>query len=279
MSRIFTPSNNISLQNIAVCRLKRSGKRFELACYKNKLGDWRSGVEKDLHNVIQSDTIFSNVAKGQVASATDLAKAFGKTTPTHDCILEILKKGDVQVGERERTQQMQVISRDIATIVSEKCVNPGKLLSLSNNNNNNNNNNDADTLKPYTVSMIEKDMHFSSSPRHSAKQQALDVIKQIQASGIIPLERAKLKIRIVVSGSAAKRVKEYLHGLANEAPKEADANGAQGDVRLQVLEDDWLDEEYECTCIVEPGELKQISDHVSRESKGKGRVDMLGSFV
>lgn len=53
MSRIFTPSNNISLQNIAVCRLKRSGKRFELACYKNKLGDWRSGVEKDLHNVIQ----------------------------------------------------------------------------------------------------------------------------------------------------------------------------------------------------------------------------------
>ena len=30
------------LTNIAVVRLKRNGERFEIACYKNKVGDWRS---------------------------------------------------------------------------------------------------------------------------------------------------------------------------------------------------------------------------------------------
>ena len=37
--------------------------RFELACYQNKVLDWRSGVEKDLDDVLQSDTVFSNVSK------------------------------------------------------------------------------------------------------------------------------------------------------------------------------------------------------------------------
>lgn len=32
------------LTNIAVVRLKKSGKRFEVACYRNKVSDWRAGM-------------------------------------------------------------------------------------------------------------------------------------------------------------------------------------------------------------------------------------------
>jgi hypothetical protein len=32
------------LTNIAVVRLKKNGQRFEIACYKNKVGDWRTGM-------------------------------------------------------------------------------------------------------------------------------------------------------------------------------------------------------------------------------------------
>lgn len=32
------------LTNIAVVRLKRNGLRFEIACYKNKVADWRAGM-------------------------------------------------------------------------------------------------------------------------------------------------------------------------------------------------------------------------------------------
>ena len=42
MSAIFTPVNQVKLTNVAVVRLKKGGKRFEVACYKNKINDYRS---------------------------------------------------------------------------------------------------------------------------------------------------------------------------------------------------------------------------------------------
>jgi hypothetical protein len=38
------PAGQKRLTNIAVVRLKKQGNRFEIACYKNKVGDWRSGM-------------------------------------------------------------------------------------------------------------------------------------------------------------------------------------------------------------------------------------------
>jgi ribosome maturation protein SDO1 len=32
------------LTNIAVVRMKKHGKRFEIACYKNKVLNWRNGM-------------------------------------------------------------------------------------------------------------------------------------------------------------------------------------------------------------------------------------------
>jgi len=32
------------LTNIAVVKLKKNGKRFEVACYRNKVADWRAGM-------------------------------------------------------------------------------------------------------------------------------------------------------------------------------------------------------------------------------------------
>ena len=32
------------LTNIAVCRLKKAGHRFEIAAYQNKVRDWRNGM-------------------------------------------------------------------------------------------------------------------------------------------------------------------------------------------------------------------------------------------
>ena len=68
---------------------------------------------------------------------------------------QILSKGELQVSEKERHAQLESMFRDIATIVSDKCVNP-------------------DTKRPYTVTMIEKamkDLHFSVKPTRNTKQQ------------------------------------------------------------------------------------------------------------
>lgn len=42
--RVFTPTNQKLLTNIAVVRHKKAGKRFEIACFKNKVVSWRDKV-------------------------------------------------------------------------------------------------------------------------------------------------------------------------------------------------------------------------------------------
>jgi len=63
--------------------------------------EWRNGVESNIDDVLQISNIFVNVSKGEVAKANDLEKAF-RTSSTNDIVKEILKKGEVQVGEKER---------------------------------------------------------------------------------------------------------------------------------------------------------------------------------
>lgn len=45
MSLVFTPVNQNRFTNIAVVKLKVENKRFEIACYKNKVVTWRQGLE------------------------------------------------------------------------------------------------------------------------------------------------------------------------------------------------------------------------------------------
>lgn len=42
MANIFTPTNQIRLTNVAIVRMKKAGKRFEIACYRNKVISWRN---------------------------------------------------------------------------------------------------------------------------------------------------------------------------------------------------------------------------------------------
>ena len=81
--------------------------------------------ETNLDDVMQISNVFTNVSKGEVAKSGNLDKAFGKkdvaeivkevgntlvvnlnrsTNPTY--FFQILKKGEVQVGEKERDHDL-----------------------------------------------------------------------------------------------------------------------------------------------------------------------------
>lgn len=51
----------------------------QIACYKNKVQEWRSGVETNLDDVLQIANVYLNVSKGELAKSQDLQKAFGTT--------------------------------------------------------------------------------------------------------------------------------------------------------------------------------------------------------
>ncbi|KAE8203699.1 hypothetical protein CF328_g1502 [Tilletia controversa] len=237
---INQPANQIKLTNVSVVRLKKGGKRFEIACYKNKVREWRTGAEKDLDEVVQIQNVFVNVSKGQVAPNEDLLKIFG-TTELEPIVLDILKKGELQVGEKERSHELSSTWRDIATQVVEKCIDPR-------------------SQRPYTVGMIEKAMaevHFSVKPGKSAKSQALELIKILQEKKTIPIERTRMKVRVTMPNKDGKRIKEKVVPLVEK-----------------VEDEDWTDE-WELIAMISPGSLRLINELLEEETKGRGRVETL----
>ena len=150
------PANRINLTNVSLVRLKKAKKRFELACYKNKILEYRSGTETDLDNILQVPTVFVSAQKGQTAPKDDLAKAFGKDKSHDEIVREILDKGEVQVGAGERKELLERTEREVLEEVAGRLVDPG-------------------SKRVYTTGMISKALDvLSKEGGHAPKQDSLE---------------------------------------------------------------------------------------------------------
>ncbi len=201
MSRQITqPVNQVRLTNVAVVRMNRHGKRFEVACYRNKILNYRQGIETDLSEVLQTDRVFTNVSKGLFAPSKDLKLAFD-TADQEQCCRFILDKGQIQVSDMERSATLENTAREVANMVATKCVHP-----ISN--------------RPYTTNQIRdamKKSEFSVQPTsaRSVKQQFLDCVRLIQDKGVLEIQRAKMELAIFLPDE--RLVEEVKVKLRNEA--------------------------------------------------------------
>lgn len=308
MSRqINQPSNQIKLTNVSLVRLKKGKKRFEIACYKNKVLEWRSGIETDLDNVLQIPNVFLNVSKGQTAPKEDLEKAFGKGKSTDDIILEVLKKGELQVGDKERAAQLERVHNEVIGIVASKLVDPR-------------------TKRVYTSGMIEKALDMLSSQAHtaekpagsgsgagtpaageegeakprtvkehnwtgvsttkSAKSQALEAMKALISHQPIPVTRARMRLRISCATNVLKQAVKTPGSKAASKDEDGEQQKAPGTVKDRILgyieqveSQDVMGSEWEVVGFVEPGAFKALSDFIGNETKGQGRVEVLDMAV
>ncbi|WVF68851.1 SBDS family rRNA metabolism protein [Kwoniella sp. CBS 6097] len=239
------PGTQIKLTNVSIVRMKKGGKRFEIACYQNKVSEFRSGVETDLSEVLQIEQVFTNVPKGLVAKKDDWAKCFA-TDDMAKVIEEILRKGELQINNLERSHQLSSLNREIATMVSEMTVDPT-------------------TNRKHTVGMIEKtmsDLGFSVRADRPAKAQALDLIKKLSDDDSkLPVRRVRMRVRITMPGKDAKRIKDKV--LAETEEVEEDDMGAEWEAIVQI----------------NPGAFRTITDLVNNETRGKGRVEVMGSVA
>lgn len=189
MAVINQPSSQIKLTNVSLVRIKKGKKRFEVACYQNKVQDWRLKIEKDLDEVLQIPQVFINVSKGQVANNDDMMTSFG-TTNQNDIIMEILSKGEIQLNEKERTAGLLQKHNEFLTIISTKCINPR-------------------SKKRYPPSMIQKvltELKYHENPSKPPKLQALEAIKMLVEKQVIPIARAQMKVKIVLSRKAYLKI-------------------------------------------------------------------------
>lgn len=257
---------------------------------------------------MQIPNVFLNVSKGQSAPAADLAKAFGAKASVDDIILEILNKGELQVGEKERNAQLERVHNEVLSIVASKLVDPK-------------------TKRVYTTGMIEKALDMLSSQgaqaqqadksaagsgtgtpvtgedgesklkkehiaswtgvvaTKSAKSQALEAMKALIAHQPIPVARARMRLRITCPTGILKQAAKSA-GPKGEADSEEGEEKAKGTVKDRILSyieqvetQDVMGSEWEVVGFVEPGAFKGLGDFIGSETKGQGRVEVLDMAV
>lgn len=189
--------------------------------------------------MLQTETVFANVSKGQVAKKEDLLKAFGKDDQVEIC-KEILEKGELQVSEKERHANLESTFKEIATMIADKCVNP-------------------ETNRAYPVTIIEKamkDAHYSIKPSKNVKSQALDVIKLLKQN--MPIEKAQMRVKIMVNNCKDKKLR------FDEIPK-----------LIKVKESEsWTGASGQIIALIDPGNYKLI-EALHSTSRGEVTIEVL----
>jgi ribosome maturation protein SDO1 len=241
MSKVIrAPKTQKRLTNIVVVRLQIKGNRFELACYPNKVEEWRKKLETDLDEVLQTPHIYTNVSQGQIANENLLEKGFD-TTDKHEICLKILEKGEIQISGEERKKTLDQMFKDIAQIIVEKCIN-------------------AETQEALTINAVEKAMkecHVSVDINKSAKQQALIVIKTLIDQSKLPIERAKMRIKAILPNKQDSSFEEKINQFKKLMSK----------IESEVVEDSSLILIF----LIEPSHYREIEQFCKTEG-GKNEV-------
>lgn len=98
------------------------------------------------------------------------------------------------MGEKEREHDLSALRKEIATLVAEKCVDP-------------------ETQRPYPVGVIDKAMTeagFSAKQGKTAKSQVSEVIRLLQADAKLPIQRARMRVRVTMPTKDGKRLREQI---------------------------------------------------------------------
>ena len=165
--------------NISIVKLKLGKSRFELACYPNKVQDYRDKKEKDINEVLQAQEIFRDAIKGDLVPRKQLKEVFPKMN-YQEIIKLILDKGDIQTGEKEREKGTANFKRYISNIIVQKTYN-------------------TDNGLPFPQDIITQaldNINFKYNEKENEKKQALKAIKELISKKVLPIERKLIQLKI-----------------------------------------------------------------------------------
>jgi len=165
-------------------RIKREGKHFEIMVDMEKALEFKKGG--DFSGVLESDKIFSDSKKGEVASNDDLQKAF-KTTDVNAVAEEIVKKGEVLVDQGHRSAEQEQKIKQVVDYLVTNAVDP-------------------QTGNPHTGDRIkgvleQAQVNIKNIP---IDEQIQDIVASVEK--ILPLKFDTKKVKITVPAQFASQV-------------------------------------------------------------------------
>ena len=157
-------------------RIKAKGKQYEISGDLDAALKFKTG-KGDIMSALQSNQIYYDIKKGNIASSKDLMDAFG-TVDAYEIAKKIILSGEVQKNQEFRDEERdKKIRQVVALIIKNASDQHGR---------------------PYTEERIKTaihDIHYSFDNRPVEKQMN-DVINKLKEIIPIKIETKKIKLRV-----------------------------------------------------------------------------------
>ncbi len=222
----------VSLDDAVIARLESHGSSFEILVDPDLALDLKKGKEVDLSEVLASEEIFKDSAKGDRASPEHIKEVFG-TEDTFEAAKIIIQKGTLQLTTEQRKKILEDRRRQVISIIARNAINP-------------------QTKLPHPPARIERAMEEArvrvdiSKP---AEEQVPEVLKVLRPLIPIKFEKKDVAVKIPAhyAGMAVSVVKSY------------------GDVKKEEWQGDgsWI-----CMLEVPAGIVEEFFDKVNQITHG-----------
>lgn len=196
----------VSVDEAVVARYESHGERFEILV-DPKIMERLRPDGSNLSELLAADKILKDARKGSQASDESLQKIFN-TTDFATCVMQILKKGEVQLTTDQRRELTEAMRKKVVAEIVRNAINP-------------------QTKGPHPPQRIETAMaeaRVHIDPFKPVEAQVKEVIDALKPLIPIRIEKAQLAIR--VSGENYGKIYNDLHSLGTVKKEEWTGGGA-----------------------------------------------------
>ena len=172
-------------------RIKAKGKQYEISVDLDAALKLKSG-KGDIQSALQSNQIYYDIKKGNIASSKDLIDAFG-TADVYEIAKKIILSGEVQKNQEFRDEEKERKIKQVVNLIVRNASDQHG--------------------RPYTEERIKTaihDIHYSFDSRPVEKQMN-DIINKLKEIIPIKIETKKIKLKIPArfTGQAYGMLLEY----------------------------------------------------------------------
>ncbi len=174
-----------------IARIKQKGKHFEIIVDLDHALKFKKGETSYFEP--ESESIFINLKRGDVAPNSDLESCFG-TTDVSEIAKKIVKDGEVLVTQEYRDEEKDKRLKQVVDFLSRNTINP-------------------QTGNPHTPDRIKKALEEAhiNIKNIPIENQIKDILEQISRIIPVKIETRKIKITIpaVHTGKAYNIINQY----------------------------------------------------------------------
>jgi ribosome maturation protein SDO1 len=180
-------------------KLRVKNKNFEILVDCDKAINFKKGIidKSSLRNMLETDIIFNDHKKGLRASSSDLKEAFG-TDDVYTIAEKIIKQGELNLPQEYREKMRDMKLKQVVDFLVKNCIDPR-------------------TNMPFTATTIGnaiKEAGARIDENKDSSEQALEIIKQIQAK--LPIKIATKKISLTIPPEYVSRVYPLIQKVGKE---------------------------------------------------------------